>query len=461
MDGYAENLSYARRAASVRAHGTVLFIVFLVSSLAWGGAEELPLPSRANPAAVEEVISGKRTVANAAWWGFNADDATEALQAALNSGAKTVRVPYMGEPWIVRPLNLRSRLEVVLDPGVVVLAKEDEFKGSHDSIFTARDASDITLRGYGATLRMRKQDYMTDAYDKAEWRMGVLLAGCRRVGIEGLRIESTGGDGVYVGAGPRGYCEDVVIRNCTFEDNYRQGISVIGAVNLLVENCILARTWGTGPSAGIDLEPNGPNEKLVNCVIRNCVIEGNAGAGILLYLRNLSKESGPISVLFEDCFVKSGEVEGIAVGGLDDDGPQGLVEFRNCTIENTGKEGAKVHDNSIHSALVRFVNCSWKNTWLGHHRGFAGPRVPIRLYLLRPEFVKEMGNVEFVDCTVFDDVDRPALMVHEKASMLGVQRVRGTITVYNPHGARVDLGVGPRVDVDLRVRDGLAPPQPQ
>jgi len=421
-------------------------------------AEEALPASLRNPAAVQEVVEGKRATADAAWWGFNPEDSTDALQAAIDSGAPQIVVPYMGEPWVVRPLTLRNGIEIVLRPGVVLLAKEGEFKGSHDSIFAANGLDDVTLRGYGAILRMRKLDYMSPAYDKAEWRMGVLLAGCRHVRIEGLRIESTGGDGVYVGAGARGFCEDVTIRDCTFRDNYRQGISVISAVNLLVENCVLEHTGGTGPAAGIDLEPNAPGDRLVNCVVRNCIMEGNEGAGILLYLRQLSAESEPLSIRFENCHVRSGEVEGIALGGLDDGGPQGTVEFIHCTVENTGKEGAKVHDNSIHSALVRFVNCSWKNTWMGHHRHFAQPRVPIRLYLLHPELVKEMGNIEFVDCTVYDDVDRPALMVHEKSSALGIHRLHGTLIVHNPFGARVDLGIGPRVDCHLDVIDGRPEP---
>src|ERR1035437_11034256 len=70
----------------------------------------------------EEVVAGKRSIANAAWWGFNREDSTESLQAAINSGAKTLVVPFMGDSWIVRPLQLRSQLEIVFQPGVLILA---------------------------------------------------------------------------------------------------------------------------------------------------------------------------------------------------------------------------------------------------------------------------------------------------------------------------------------------------
>ena len=66
------------------------------------------------------------------------------------------------------------------------------------------------------------------------------------------------------------FSQDVVIRNCISHDNDRQGISVISAVNLLVDNCVFSSTRGTAPEAGIDLEPDTPDQRLVNCVIRNC-----------------------------------------------------------------------------------------------------------------------------------------------------------------------------------------------
>jgi len=76
-----------------------------------------------NPEAVAEVLAGRRTDANAAWWGFNEEDATEPLQAAIRSGAKRVIVPNVGKDWIVRPLQLASDQELVLESGVVITAR--------------------------------------------------------------------------------------------------------------------------------------------------------------------------------------------------------------------------------------------------------------------------------------------------------------------------------------------------
>jgi hypothetical protein len=123
------------------------------------------LTNEKNPDATAEVLAGKRTVANAAWWGFNEKDSTAALQAAIDSGAEKIFIPNMDKDWIVEPLFLNTDdQEIIFEAGVVVIAKKGSFKGTNDSLFTAEDKQNITLRGYGATLRMHKKDYHSDAY---------------------------------------------------------------------------------------------------------------------------------------------------------------------------------------------------------------------------------------------------------------------------------------------------------
>lgn len=422
--------------------------------LALAAAQE-PSPNAANPQAIEEVKSGARPEANAAWWGFNADDATDALQAAIDSGAKTVRVPYMGRPWIVRPIRLRSDLELAFEPGVIVLAKEGEFRGTGDSLFSATDASNIAVVGYGATLRMRKKDYQNPPYEKAEWRMGLDFTGCEGIRVEGLRIESTGGDGIYIGAtDARPYCKDVVIRDVVCHDNHRQGISVISAENLLIEHCVLSDTGGTAPEAGIDFEPNRANERLVQCVLRGSLVENNSGNGILLYLRPLSRESAPVSITVEDCLVRGGAQAGIAVGALDDDGPGGAVEFRDCVVESPGREGAVVYDKSADAARVSFANCHFSGAWGGGASEGDVPRVPILMGVHRKEGLASVGGIDFVDCHVYDTVERPVVAYVSEAGKPPLRAVAGTIVLHGPHSPAAALGDG---NQDIRLNPLAAP----
>jgi len=417
-----------------------------------------------NEAAVQQVLAGQRDDANAAWWGFDPADSTAALQAAIDSHAKRVVVPYVGAPWIVRPITLRSDQEIDFEPGVLVLAKKGEFQGPGDSLLSAVGVSNLTLRGYGATLRMWKKDYQNPPYKKAEWRMGIAIRGCRHVLVEGLRVESSGGDGFYVDEGPgRGWSENITIRDCVAFDNHRQGISVISVVNLLVENCTFAATSGTAPEAGIDIEPDAPTQRLVNLLIKNCIFEDNHGQEIGIYLRQLTRATEPISIRFENCLSRQtdpaiGGSSGMAVGRVRDDGPQGLIEFINCVSENTGAEGAKVYDKSANSALVRFVRCKWSNPWMSARPQWPGPRVPVLIESRLTNVAAHFGGVEFKDCYVFDTVNRPALQVDEQNSDLGVRELHGLITVQNPSGARMRLGHAP-VDADVQVVPAH-PPEP-
>ena len=289
---------------------------------------------------------------------------------------------------------------------------------------------------------MRKQDYVTDAYEPAEWRMGISLRGCRDIRIEGVRLESSGGDGIYLGAtGALPWCENVVIRDVVCHDHHRQGISIIGAVNLLIENCVFSATDGTAPRAGIDFEPNGEKEQLTNCVVRNCLMLDNAGPGILVYLKNLSKKTPPVSVLFEDCLVRGGKSGGIVVGAAKDDGPTGTLEFRNCTVEDPAEPGAYIYDKSAASVRVRFVNCHFKNAWVGGGKERdKRPRSPLLLNLPRPELTQGHGGIDFVQCHVYDDHDRPVLTVVEEKSDNGVSDLKGGIIVHSPYAPRVELG---------------------
>ncbi len=394
---------------------------------------EVPL-TQSNPQAASEASAGKRDTVSAAWWGFDFEDATACLQQAIDSGAPRLVVPYMGAPWIIRPITLRGNLELEFEPGVVVLAKKDDFKGGGDCLFSARNCENITLRGYNARMRMRKADYQSDAYEKAEWRMTLDFAGCTNIRIEGVTLESSGGDGIYIGATEKQpFCKDVLIRNVTCWNHHRQGISIISAVNLLIENCIMAGTSGTAPQAGIDLEPNRENEKLVNVTVRNCTMFGNHGAGILVYLKPMRSTSDPLSILFEDCHVRSGRDQGIGVGAIGDDGPGGYIEFRNCTVENTRNGGAFVYDKSATAAELRFVNCKWYNVATVHKKA-----APLLITLMRESITKKQGGILFDDCVVFDLHDRPALKTEEDQGEKGALNISGILLRIGPGDARVE-----------------------
>jgi len=384
----------------------LILIGTLAASAAWAGV----VPGNGhNPEAVAQVAAGDLTVANASWWGFDAEDATEALQAAIDSKAETVIVPHMGKAWIVRPIFLRSNLELVFEPGVLVLAKKGEFRERLDCLLTAIDLEDITIRGYGAVLRMRKRDYRNPPYPAGEeWKHGLKIEGSKRIRVEGLRIESSGGDGIYIGSsgGRSRSSEDIVIRDCVSHDNPRQGISITDVKNLLVENCVFSGTEGTGPSAGVDFEPDHPGQLLVNCVFRNCLFEDNAGHGMFVRAHDrINPDSPPISIRFENCISRmtkpgTGGDSGMCVRVPGDEGPPGTIEFINCLSENAGRTGANVYGYSVGHLLIRFVNCNFVDS--------QGTAVVANMHR---KSATGTGRIEFVNSAVYEEKTWPTMQL--------------------------------------------------
>ncbi|OHB44042.1 MAG: hypothetical protein A2Y13_02255 [Planctomycetes bacterium GWC2_45_44] len=238
---------------------------------------------------------------DASTFGYDEVDATTALQAAINSGARTVYVPNMGIPWNVTPIFLVSNQEIIFEDGVLVQAKKGFFTGETDCLFKAEGKTNITLTGYGARFRMRKEDYVGLS---GEWRMGVWLRTCSNVNIRGMRIENTGGDGVYIGQNPSP-CQNITIKDVVCEDNARNGISVVSVIKLLIENCILRTTSGLAPMCGLDFEPNGDTDKIVNCTVRYSIFESNVDHGIALPLQMLTNPSTETSGTIENCTIIS------------------------------------------------------------------------------------------------------------------------------------------------------------
>jgi len=422
----------------------LLVFVFAVSATCSdsGAEEQETVGNFKNPAAVKEVLTGKRLVANAAWWGFDEDDSTDALQGAINSGARNVIIPYMGSDWIVRPIRLVSNQEILFDPGVVITAKKGEFKLTSDNLFKAENKSNVTLRGYGATLKMQKEDYIKPDYPQGQWRMIINLAGCTNIKVLGLTLKDSGGDGVYIGEtkvyGDRP-SQNIVIRDCIFDNNYRQGISVESVENLRVDNCIFKNTSGTLPSAGIDIEPHNTKGKLTDIVISNCISANNEGAGFAACLNALTAESNDISILFYNCHA-IGCKWGLVLTSYNETGPEGLVEFRNCTSEYTLSSGIWV-DSKTDAFDIRFKSCKVKNC--ASKKVFPQEKYdfPIFFRVNKQPPTEKRGTIEVNDCYVYDEKPRAAINVSPRTKTNGDLNIKGLLYVRNRFAQRLSLGL--------------------
>lgn len=374
-----------------------------------------------DPSAIQEVTNGKRDTADASWWGFDRADSTKALQNAIDSKAKRVIVPNTGSPWIVTGIKLASDQEIVFEKGVEVQAKRGAFKDSNACLFSAQQKKNIKLTGYGATLRMWKADYQSDAYSKAEWRHALSFWSCEGVEVTGLSVIGSGGDGIYLGSNSKAKPNtDVVIRDVKLLDHHRQGISVICAERLLIENCVLGNTSGTAPQAGIDFEPNEAAERLVDCVMRHCTLENNAGGGFLFAFGRLRPSSPPVSITIEDCR-SSKDSQAIALGMHPPVGVGGSITFTRCRFADSTKGGVNLRNLHAGSARLTFSHCAFVN--LADTTTNGAP-----ICFRSDTFGKVVGGVRFEDCTIEDTSQRRPI-AFQNAGSLPMRDVTGRITV--------------------------------
>ena len=294
-------------------------------------------------------------------FGYDPADSTKFLQAALDSGEKTLVLDRQAGDWYARPLRVTGRkdLTIVFEDGVHLVAKRGEFKSPGAVLLTFDRCTNVTLRGVSPErcgLRMWHDDYLTrdkknvnaHGYRWSEWRHGLSFLSCANVTLEGISSNESGGDGLYVSttraAGAGASCANVVVRNCIFDRNNRQGISVIGARGFLVEDTVLSNTSGTAPEAGIDFEPNHADEAISGVVMRRCRSFGNEGCGYIFALSKCDRTSERTDALFEDCVAVSnrqGFVYAHGQGSMCPDAPMdhGRIVLSRCRFAASREEG--------------------------------------------------------------------------------------------------------------------------
>lgn len=395
-----------------------LAIILLISSLTTAFTRSL------DEDRISKVNRGELKEAYASWWGFDPEDSTEILQAAIDSGVERLIIDKMPSAWITRPLKLRSNLTIVFEDGVELVAKRGEFKGGGDSLLTIDDCDNVTLIGYGATLRMWKEDYANPKlYSKAEWRMAIAIHSSRNINIYGLKIRESGGDGIYLGTlKGKGPNKNIHIKDVVCDGNYRQGISVISAENLLIENSILENTSGTAPQAGIDFEPNRPDEVLINCLMKNCIVRNNKGAGLQLYLANLNNSSKNISIRFENCKV-IGNTNSVFLYLTNDTerAPDGIIEFENCTFQDSIFPALYI-SKPADKVICRFINCSIINPAQKRN-----DIAPIVLYS-KNNAKSHIGGIQFLNCYLHDSIKRSPVKF-ARTTNIGLKDIFGTIKI--------------------------------
>ncbi|WP_310490069.1 hypothetical protein [Chamaesiphon sp. VAR_69_metabat_338] len=428
-------------------------------------------------------------------YGFNSDDATTALQSAINdSTADKIIVRNMGNPWLIsETIFLNSNKEIDFEPGVVVRAKSGTFLTNTKPLFRALSLDNVKLVGQGegadrATLSMNKDEYTDNSSSGNQYGHIIDINGTNNYVVSGLTITGAGGDGININgadyndplyADKRTYSENGLIENVTLDNNRRQGMSVISAKGLVVQNSRFINTSGVEPSSGIDFEPDYNYQTLQNIQLSNVYVNVNNGDGISFAFTQLDNSSPSVSIDINGATVDRNN-SGINVGTYPssahpnsnsaDSTPNGTINISNTTI--TGTTGTRLVENQPSAAIaidalsgdrsdpnnlkVNFDNVSISDTantqFLTNPiaiRGFGGENNR-----------QQVGNMSFNNVTVSDNFNRDIFNAWLGRADGYLSNVSGNITGINPNGVTSNFSNGTTApqDFSLTVTNGTATP---
>ena len=300
-----------------------------------------------------------RSVRDYGAFGDGLHDDTAAIQraiASLPADGGTVFVPagtYLVDA--LKSVKLRSYMMLQLDPSAVLKAKPNSSEQYNVVLVDSR--TNVEIAG-GQIMGERDQHVGTTG----EGGHCIRIRGSQHVTVRDIRLSKGWGDGMTVGPKPRYqqnylYSQDVAIANIVCTENRRNGLSIGNVLGIQVWDSEFSYTNGTAPQCGIDVEPDKDIDGNGYCdqvLISNCSMSHNARYGVNVWKRARN-------VTITGCSIDNNQTCGIVTTGLNGikfsnnqvhdnqstgmyikDGTNGLGISDNTFYRNYLKQGAVV-----------------------------------------------------------------------------------------------------------------------
>ena len=198
-----------------------------------------------------------------------------------------------------------------------------------------------------------------------EWGFGICFSGCSNLVIKNCSFSKFWGDGVYSGdtrlLSNTTPSKNVLISNCYFNENRRQGMSLC-AGQITVEGCTVENTHGIAPSAGICIEPDWYTDYLTDITIKNFTSKNNTFA-LNICIHDIAEDNGTFKVQV-DGLQDYGSFRGIEILGISYDDDRTFPLRGRCHLEN-------IELNNNQEIAIRLVdwtkergNISFKNLFI-------------------------------------------------------------------------------------------------
>ena len=392
----------------------------------------------------------RRPRVSTAVFDLNHADKTCGIQTAIDIGSesemKEVYVPNAGQSWIIQSpddpnkndarlaipaIRLRSNLRLILLPGAVIEAKRNhpQFEGKYTSLMGGDQLQNVTIIGYGATLKMWRADYAGPftfngnttnvlGYTQSEWRHSLIFRGGHNIWVEGLTAQSTGGDCIslepYDPEGSNTPCSQITLKNNIFKEARRNVISITSCSGLQAEDCTFMDGTGTAPQSACDIEPEDFGGEIISGIyFKRCTFSTGPSRALLVNWDSATVMTSPAGVVFEDCAFNSSGRGIHFVHTISGAGPtSGTVKFLNCTITTTNWAAvlATLHrsTNIVYSFKGLTIN---KPATLNQALSPFTLAAPVEFNLTGSDSATTTPHVTFEDVQVNEDTfDRKAVL---------------------------------------------------
>lgn len=205
---------------------------------------------------------------------------------------------------------------VVLLPDFPILVNDKGIKLNNNSVLLFDNNSQLKLKptdkgGYAIiNINNKKNVSIYNAKivgdrnehlgTKGEWGMGISINDASDVKVYNAVIKNCWGDGIYIGG--KNFSNNVTISGGLIDNNRRNGISIIGGDNILLQDLVISNSNGANPQTGIDLEPNNQQNKKLNVSLKSILTFNNKLNGLSFYLDNLKDTvtSNNVQILVDD-----------------------------------------------------------------------------------------------------------------------------------------------------------------
>lgn len=124
---------------------------------------------------------------------------------------------------------------------------------------------------------------------KGEWGFGLDIRQAKNIDVYNAEVSNCWGDGIIITESPLGNpnkkfkTSNINIYNSILDFNRRNGLTITGGENILIQGALITNTFGTAPQSGLDIEPDN-HLALLNKIKIYDVKINNADKGLTIVL---------------------------------------------------------------------------------------------------------------------------------------------------------------------------------